>query len=68
MDNMLKIIAEMSNTEQEKAFIELEQKLGKEITDKLRERTFYIKLFTNKVFYDSAMNGLANNLYNTLSK
>lgn len=67
MDMMLKEIAKMNNEDQIKTFAELENKIGKEITDVLRERVFFIKLFTDKNFYDSAVETLGNNLYNTLN-
>lgn len=60
-------IAEMSNEKQVETFAELEKKLGKEITNMLRERTFYIKLFTNKTFYNTVVETMANELYTELA-
>lgn len=63
LEKMLFEIANMTNENQEKAFAELENKLGKEITDKLREKTFFIKLFTNNRFFDEVQKRMAIDLY-----
>lgn len=68
MDAMLKKIAEMNNEDQVKTFKSLESKLGKEMTNVLRERVFYIKLFTDNNFYKAVVNAMGNNLYNELRK
>lgn len=67
MDEMLKKIADMSNENQVKVFRSLEKKVGKEITDMLRERVFFIKLFTDNQFYKSVVETMGAKLYEELS-
>ena len=67
MDEMLKKIADMSNESQVKVFRSLEKKVGKEITDMLRERVFFIKLFTDNQFYKSVVETMGAKLYEELS-
>lgn len=67
MDNMLKQIAEMSDERQAEVFKELNEKLGEETTNFLRERVFYIKLFTNKSFYNEVVEKMGAELYKELT-
>lgn len=67
MDEMLKTISKMSNEEQVKIFKELESKLGTETTNALRERMFYIKLFTDNNFYSEAVYTLGNRIYTEIN-
>lgn len=67
MDNMLKQIAEMSDERQAEVFKELNEKLGEETTNFLRERVFYIKLFTNKSFYNEVVEKMGTELYKELT-
>ena len=67
-EKMLKEIANMTNQEQETAFYLLEKQIGQEITDKLRERVFFIKLYTDKNFYNSVQSRMAVDLYETFTQ
>lgn len=67
MDAMLRKIADMNNEDQMKAFETLEKELGKEITDMLRERVFYIKLFTDNRFYNEVVVVMGAKLYEELA-
>lgn len=64
---MLRKIADMNNEDQMKAFETLEKELGKEITDMLRERVFYIKLFTDNRFYNEVVAVMGAKLYEELA-
>lgn len=67
MDKMLKEIAKMDNDAQVRVFAELENKLGVEIADELRKRVFFIKLQSDKEFYNNAVRALANGIYNKVN-
>lgn len=63
MDKMLETIANMNAEAQERVFEELETKFGEEATNVLRERVFYIKLFTNETFYRAVVEEMGKSFY-----
>lgn len=68
IDKMLIEIANMSNERQIEVFRELEKNLGADITNKLRERVCYIKLFTDKAFYNEVVKTMGARLYAEFNK
>lgn len=63
LEEMLKIIAGMRTEDREAAIKSLREKLGDEIADKIAERIFYIKLYTDPDFYKATMNKIGTDLY-----
>jgi len=68
MEELIKALAGMTNSQQEEVFRELKKTLDEDEINVLREMVFFHKLYTDKAFYNTVVEELGNRLYTELRK